>query len=443
MRHNITLLLIFYVLVGVSLADKDLCPTVEEFERNNEEFMGKDYKEFKANIKGDFIKYLARTSKIIASGTFGEVYELFNNKDTVIKMLKFRDEGEKKEYLREVMMLRLVCGHSEDEYDRITECRSHAIAGFKGCILDDNAIYLFQERMSFDLSGRDTKKAYKALPPLERVRIMLDVIDRLIELHKEKVVHSDIKPANIMLKHSNFTEIRVVDLGVANKEGEKMVGGTHGYLPLEAYKPENGKTLLSFKYDIFALGMTFAELEGDFSNEHGIIKGRCFEKPYMYEICKEALAEGLDHAFKADKKLDSLLPVMQIAVSFDKEFRFSDMKDFADALVKKLQNLPGYKDYLKKYFNKLDNQNSNDDFVSYWRSKLGPKFAPPKKLKKVVQQVLQQQQQQNNSSGGVMNWLAKKFSCSGSKKKKQNLLQTVDQFNDNNVNGQTNSKLLI
>lgn len=57
------------------------------------------------------------------------------------------------------------------------------------------------------------------LPPTEAARISLPVVNALVATHARKVLHRDVKPANIMIEHSG--RIVLTDFGIASIEGER------------------------------------------------------------------------------------------------------------------------------------------------------------------------------------------------------------------------------
>ena len=423
MKHRIRLFFSSFFLFSVSRA-LNLCPTIDEFESNNKEFMSKEYNEYKEQNKGNFIKYITETSKVLSSGAFGTVYDLKGSESIAIKKLPVTDEKTEKNFLREIKTLRTVCGHSVKEYKKLTVCRSHAIAAFVGCIFDKKAIYIFLEKMSFDLSTDNIQLAYRALSHFDRLRIMLDIIDRFIEFHETKFVHSDIKPQNIMMKNDDFTDFRIIDLGMSNREGdENFIGATPSYLPNEMFAFMIGlNKFLFFQNDIFALGKTFTEMEGD----SGVKDKALLTIPNV--------DAALSNAFHDDKKLSSILPEIKLALNSDRQVRFKTMKEFSDALVKKLQAMPGYKEYLKTYFSNLDNRGCYDDFKSYWRSNLGSSFAPPKR------KAIKEQQSSSRDSPSSFDRI---IPCSSSKKNKTGKQNLGNQPNNNDVIGQNQPIFII
>ncbi|OQS05000.1 kinase [Thraustotheca clavata] len=102
--------------------------------------------------------------------------------------------------------------------------------------------------------------------------IIRQVVEVLIELHKEGITHRDIKPENIMLDREGH--VRLIDFGVAHFDETEMKGlcGTGPFMAPEVF---NTRTEYSSKVDIWALGVTtFVLLTGHLP----------FDAPFMSQM---------------------------------------------------------------------------------------------------------------------------------------------------------------
>ena len=371
----------FWYLLNVCRA-QPLCPNIIEFEENNKDFLGQDYLESKSPGVNSYTNYLANTSKQLSNGKFGEVFQLKYNEKIVFKKLIIYTKEDEKYYYREIEMLRFICEHEVEEYKVLTVCRSHAIAAFKGCIFDLKKFYLFQEKMSFSLDDVTIQSAFRDKPPLEKLRIMLDIIDRFIVLHARGVIHSDVKPANIMMKYMDFTEFRIIDLGFADKEDKYYNGGTGGYFPPEMYGLDEEKYKLHPRVDVFALGVTFTQMAGLFDLRLTYIKENMqtntdnWKQHYADKIHKR-----LEEIFNSDKNLDIIIPCIMQALNLDADSRIQSMKNFANILISIMITIKNYEKFLKDYFQKFQNENSNNEFFGYWKSELVLEFGTPEQIK--------------------------------------------------------------
>ncbi len=99
--------------------------------------------------------------------------------------------------------------------------------------------------------------------PEDRARIIATkLLHALAYLHQRKICHLDIKPANILLKSSDPTDIRLIDFGYAynvNKYHEFIPRGTKEY-----YAPEITEGLVGTFSDMWSFGVTlYYWLSGD------------------------------------------------------------------------------------------------------------------------------------------------------------------------------------
>lgn len=89
------------------------------------------------------------------------------------------------------------------------------------------------------------------LPEKSVTKIILDIAKAIKVVHDHNIVHNDIKPANLLLSEDDI--VKLADFGVSNGRG-----GTKLYQPPNI--DEIGYSLNDFRLDIFALGITYAEL---------------------------------------------------------------------------------------------------------------------------------------------------------------------------------------
>ncbi len=97
------------------------------------------------------------------------------------------------------------------------------------------------------------------LPIATVVAYGADVADALAYAHQKRVIHQDIKPANIMLLKTG--DIKVTDFGIAqmmaaSQHASRMIMGTPSYMSPEQF---SGKAV-DGRSDIFSLGVTLFQL---------------------------------------------------------------------------------------------------------------------------------------------------------------------------------------
>ena len=103
-----------------------------------------------------------------------------------------------------------------------------------------------------------------ALPEAAAVRYIRQIASALDFVHGKRMMHLDVKPANILLNEND--EAILIDFGLAkqydasgSQTSTTPVGISHGYAPLEQYK-QGGVGTFSPVTDIYSLGATLYKL---------------------------------------------------------------------------------------------------------------------------------------------------------------------------------------
>jgi len=103
------------------------------------------------------------------------------------------------------------------------------------------------------------------LAPVRALVYMHEVAAALQHIHASHMMHLDVKPANIMVRHSDGRPI-LIDFGLSkvySQSGSQTScsphGVSHGYSPLEQYNPD-GVSKFSPQTDIYAFGATLYKL---------------------------------------------------------------------------------------------------------------------------------------------------------------------------------------
>ena len=154
-----------------------------------------------------------------------------------------------------------------DEYTRMQNLNHTNIV--KGDHFDSwgNIPYLV---MKF-CSGGALNKKINTLDDTDLMHIFKDMAEGLKYLHQNKIVHQDIKPANILIDEQNGTVNYVLsDFGISSKtkttlsHSVKMkkgeTGMTEDYAPPEKFSHKKEDRKPDRKGDIFSLGVTMYEL---------------------------------------------------------------------------------------------------------------------------------------------------------------------------------------
>lgn len=201
----------------------------------------------------------------LGKGGFGVVYrgEWLATK-VAIKKLEYRGSrsgGSSKEYLMQ----------SLNEMRHLNNCRHDNIVPIYGYALKDEiCVVVYQLMTGGSLEERLKRKGYESLTWPQRWNIAKGTAKGLQYLHRyneKPLIHSDIKPANILLdsccepKIGDFGLSRVGHLQDACQE-LSQVFGTKPYVPHELRKHK----LFSTKVDVFSFGVVLFEIATGFKS---------------------------------------------------------------------------------------------------------------------------------------------------------------------------------
>lgn len=98
--------------------------------------------------------------------------------------------------------------------------------------------------------------------PYQIVKISIDLSQAISFLHKNDIVHGDIKPDNILVTETE--EIKLADFGISQQNNKELRGYTKGYAPPEIINKE--QTTATFPADIYSFGLTLFALSTRVTN---------------------------------------------------------------------------------------------------------------------------------------------------------------------------------
>lgn len=203
-------------------------------------------------VKVDFED--VRFTKKIGSGSASTVYLAYwNEKEIAIKRFKKLNN----DYI--------------DEKNIITKLRqcdtlNQYIVQYYGFIENKTGCYLLMEYMpKGDLSNYIFDAS--ALSLVDTLTVAHHVAQGLKNLHQYKYIHCDIKPENILLTNDLCAKITDFDSSIPYNIETYTLHGTLGYLAPELLKASQDNIVpYSEKSDVYAFGMTFAEMINHESN---------------------------------------------------------------------------------------------------------------------------------------------------------------------------------
>ncbi len=177
------------------------------------------------------------------------------------------------------------------------------------------------------MRGGTLKENVKGKIPWQQAASILAPIARALEyIHKQNLVHRDVKPANILIDEndqpmlSDFGIVKLIETGEVTAEATGVGVGTPEYM-----SPEQGMGReVDYRADIYALGVVFYEL----------VTG---EKPFVAETPMATIIKHITDPFPHPQSVIKVIPkdvedVILKAVQKDPQKRFNDMGTFAEAL---------------------------------------------------------------------------------------------------------------
>lgn len=203
----------------------------------------------------------------IGEGTFGMVFKAeyigdpkYAEKNRIpkkvaLKKIKMEDskEGFPITALREIMLMKK-CHH-----ENILEILEIVTSKIYSKNTKKQEVYLVFEYMDHDLSGLSLAKHKFTLPQIKY--IMFQLLKGVEYLHKNNIIHRDIKSANILI--NKYGKVKLGDFGLArNITPNRLKKYTYKVVTLWFRAPELllGETLYGTGIDIWSCGCVFGEL---------------------------------------------------------------------------------------------------------------------------------------------------------------------------------------
>ena len=166
------------------------------------------------------------------------------------------------------------------------------------------------------------------MPWQEAIKFLMPVAEALDYAHRQKIVHRDVKPSNILVMQDG--RVMLVDFGIAKilaSDGNTLLTTTGAIVGTPDYMaPEQiSNTEVDHRADIYALGIIFYEL----------VTGR---KPYQGPTPLSTLMKHTTEPLPNPRQFVPDLPegverIILKALAKQKEDRYQSMQKFAGALA--------------------------------------------------------------------------------------------------------------
>ncbi|KAL1817276.1 hypothetical protein ACET3Z_019850 [Daucus carota] len=214
-------------------------------------------------------------SNLISAGEHGSVYRgtLSNAVKVAIKEQKYTSFQWEKKYELEVEVIRSI--------------RHNNVVMLLGSCSEDSKRFLIYEYLCYgSLNQHIEDQRCRTLTWKERLTILLGASRGLYYLHRNNIIHRDIRPKNIFLTHDH--EPLLGGFGLERTEYESDPSCNHQVIGTSAYMaPEYAESgHLTTKADVYAFGVVLLELAtGRNTTEKTIEKGGLLEwaRPHIKE----------------------------------------------------------------------------------------------------------------------------------------------------------------
>jgi serine/threonine protein kinase len=253
--------------------------------------------------------------RVLGKGAFGQVllaHDKIANNNVAIKEF-YNHEFNEESIIKEIQFLATLNHHSIVRFFHhfIYNSSLHIVLEYcpNGSLLD-----IISQKGKLDV---DTALSYS-----------LKIAETLIFIHKKGIIHSDIKPSNILFNSEE--EIKISDFGVANSRSVTFI-----YQPPELFSSQNVSSKDS-RIDIYALGITLLETilgKNPFSRyETGEIMSAKISHsfiPYdlphwLQEIILKSTHPSPDLRFQIAEEFFNALKSKSVLYSINKEFIKAD-----------------------------------------------------------------------------------------------------------------------
>jgi dual specificity tyrosine-phosphorylation-regulated kinase 2/3/4 len=200
----------------------------------------------------DHIAYRYEILKVLGKGTFGQVLKCYDHKTgkyVAVKMVR----NEKKITWQAHEEIRILENLRRQDYNSMYNI-IHMIDSFTF----RNHICIVFELLSMNLYEVIKKNGYAGFPMILVKKIIYHLLHCLDFLNRNRIIHCDLKPENIMLKQPGRSSLKVIDFGSSCYENQRI----YTYIQSRYYRaPE---VILGNRYgmqiDMWSLGCILVEL---------------------------------------------------------------------------------------------------------------------------------------------------------------------------------------
>lgn len=203
--------------------------------------------EVRAPEGGELVGGRYKIIGVLGAGGMGAVFKAEDQRiPRTVALKRVRDEISRDDEAKALFL---------DEIKTIAALSHPCIVSFHDIIETEDTTYMMFEFVEGETIARLIASRGRILPR-ETIGILRHVCEALDYAHDQKVIHLDIKPANIMRSRGY---VKVMDFGIARHMGRTGEAGA-GYGTSYYMAPEQEKGKPCLRSDIFSLGVTAYEM---------------------------------------------------------------------------------------------------------------------------------------------------------------------------------------
>lgn len=284
-------------------------------------------KTYQTQLGGNkLVNLFKQSEKILGEGAFG-----------IVKEIQWTENGKKIEVAVKQILIKdfTVVKPIKNEIDFLTELRNtEQMLNMFGCMEDINGdeypnhpketvlIYIVTEKLYRDFSDERALLRFRFLSTEKKLNVYLNIAKALEFLHSKKIIHSDLKPDNIMATDSTLSRIKLIDFGIASRIGSFYIGGSPENIPPEF----SGKLEVQPSVDVYGFGTTVVTMETSL-DELNRTASKIMDlqdsgdRLRAYAIAAQQLINLADEYHNFDRIQDSFIKIVQECLSLDPKKR--------------------------------------------------------------------------------------------------------------------------